>query len=97
MPEPEKISSIVQKVMQKIDKGGSIIIVRKHWKLFLGEQSGNHSIPAYIRRGKMTVFVDSSPWLQHLSIRKNEILQKVQELKLPDSVDEIRFKQGKVY
>ncbi len=95
MAEPKRIKSVVEKVMGKLKKEGGVKPIREHWQSLFEEEAAKHSIPVSIRDGKLLVLVDSSVWLQHLSIKKGDILKKLKQLPLRESVKDIRFKQGK--
>jgi len=94
MKEPQNILGTVEKVMKKVASASSILVVRRHWDEIAGTETAKHSVPAYVRKGKMTVVVDSSPWLYHVAVNRSKILERVQQLNMPDRVEEIRLKQG---
>lgn len=65
-----------------------------HWKAAAGESGARHSRPALIRKTVLTVHVDSSGWLQDLSMRKREILKGLKRMLGKDKITEIQFKIG---
>ncbi len=95
MSNPMKIKLVVDDVMRKLTPG-NMESVRERWDIILGEEIAMHSVPVSIKEGKLLVVVDSSPWLQHLTMKKKDILGKLRKDSLYKSVDEIRFKQGKI-
>ena len=95
MPEPVKVKSVIEKIMRKLKKG-SAEPIRQCWHTLSDGEIAKHSVPVSIRGGKLTVLVDSSPWLQHLTIKKKDILKKLSQIPLGRRVEEIRFKQGKI-
>ncbi len=94
MPEPERIESVVEGVMGKLAKKLDIQPIRELWRELLGEETAKHSVPVSVRDGKLMVLVDSSVWLQHLTIKKRDILEKLKQASLTKPVGEIRFRQG---
>ena len=96
MAEPQRIKSVVEEVMGKLTEKGGVGQIRELWQDLFGEDTAKHSVPVSIRKGKLLVLVDSSAWLQHLTIKKREILEKLSQAPLSKPVKEIRFRQGKV-
>lgn len=95
MAEPQRIKSVVEEVMGKLTDKGGVGQIRELWQGLL-EDTAKHSVPVSIRKGKLLVLVDSSAWLQHLTIKKREILKKLNQVPLSRPVKEICFRQGKV-
>ena len=96
MAEPQRIKSVVEEVMGKLTEKGGVEQIREFWQDLFGEDTAKHSVPVSIRKGKLLVLVDSSAWLQHLTIKKRDILEKLNQAPLSKPVKEIRFRQGKV-
>ncbi|HLD82715.1 MAG TPA: DciA family protein [Candidatus Omnitrophota bacterium] len=48
----------------------------------------------YLRKGILTVNVDSSSWLYHLSLRKDDLLSRLRQK--DKAIKEIRFRIGEV-
>ena len=94
MAKPQKIKPIIAEVMASLVKD-ELEPVRKCWQAFLGEEAANHAVPIEIRKGRLLVEVDSSVWLQHLTMRKLDILQKLKDVSLNKPVEDIRFRHGK--
>ncbi len=95
MAGPQRIKSVVEEVMGKLTEKGGVGQIRESWQDLFGEDTAKHSVPVSIRKGKLLVLVDSSVWLQHLTIKKREILEKLNQVPLSRPVKEIRFRQGK--
>lgn len=93
MAKPERIKPIVDKIMGRLRKEdmGS---VRNCWEVLLGEDIANHARPVSIKNGKLIVEVDSSTWLQHLTLKRKEILKKLAEGLSGQSIREICFRHG---
>ena len=65
-----------------------------HWKEIAGELAAKHSFPADLRKNELTVRVDSSVWLQELTIKKRELLKALKRVLGKDTISEIHFKIG---
>jgi len=94
MAKPQKIKPIIARVMASLTKG-ELEPVRKCWQALLGEEAANHAVPVSIKKDRLIVEVDSSVWLQHLTMRKLDILQKLKDVPLDKPVEDIRFRHGK--
>jgi predicted nucleic acid-binding Zn ribbon protein len=66
------------------------------WERAVGEVIARHTHPAAIRGKKLTVVVDSSAWMQQLSLLKPEIIGKVNEALGEAAVESIILKLGDV-
>ncbi|MEO5340388.1 MAG: DUF721 domain-containing protein [Magnetococcus sp. MYC-9] len=64
------------------------------WCQAAGEQVAQHSEPARLSHGVLTVRVDSPVWNSQLHHLKEELLAKMQSRLPPDTLREIRFRQG---
>ena len=64
------------------------------WKRIAGESAFRHSRPASLRKKVLVVRVDSSGWLQELSMRKRELLKGLKRTLGKDKIFEIHFKVG---
>ena len=94
MAKPQKIKSIIAEVMASLAKS-ELDPVRGSWQTLLGEDAAKHAVPVSIKKGTLIVGVDSSVWLQHLTMRKLDILQKLKDVPLDEPVEDIRFRHGK--
>jgi len=66
----------------------------RHFNEIFTKKELRHLKPAYFRKGIVAVTVDSSSWMYHLSLRKQELLRKLSALN-PD-VKDIRFVIGEI-
>jgi hypothetical protein len=67
--------------------------LRRDWALVAGEAVARHSRPGDLRRGVLTVAVDSSAWLCELTLRSEELLAALRS-RYDDSVTSLRFALG---
>ena len=94
--EPTPIADILKAVFHKLEdeKDISKEFIESRWKEFAGEGGFKHSKPLAIRQKTLTVLVDSSGWLQELSMQKRKILKGLQRTLGKDRISEIHFKIG---
>jgi hypothetical protein len=65
----------------------------RQWHRAVGNSIAEHSEPAHLASGVLTVRVDSPVWHQQLHLMKNTLLVQVQKV-LPDKkIRELRFRQ----
>ena len=64
------------------------------WKEACGSQAAGHSTPVTLKKGVLMVWVDSSGWMQELSMRKREILKALKRKLGKDKISEIHLKIG---
>ena len=90
------IGEIVKDVFSKLEseKNFSKEDIDSYWKELVGERGFKHSKPASLRQKVLTVWVDSSGWLQELSMRKRQFLKGLKRALGKDRISEIRFKIG---
>ncbi len=64
------------------------------WRSLVGEPGCKHSKPVSIRKTVLTVQVDSSVWMQELSMQKRRILKGLKKTLGKDRISEIHFRIG---
>lgn len=64
------------------------------WKSVAGEAAYKHSRPSGIRKNVLKIRVDSSGWLQELTIRKRKLLKGLKRSLGRDRIHEIHFRIG---
>ncbi len=91
-----RASEIVQNVLSalKRQKGFTKEEIADFWKRVVGETGFKHSRPASLRKKILGVCVDSSVWLEELTVKKRFILKKLKTELGREKISEIRFKIG---
>ncbi|MCK5594555.1 DUF721 domain-containing protein [bacterium] len=95
---PEHIKSIVSNIISKIrekegrNKTGEI---KKHVIEILGKQSGRHVEVRELKKGSLSVRVDSSAWLQELNLMKQDLVNSINMKFKGDLIKEIKIRLGK--
>ena len=93
-PLGDIIKSVIGKMGGK-DKVGEEEIVGA-WREAVGEAASKHSRPASLKKGSISVNVDGSAWLYELTLKKKEILEKLEEKIKGKKIKEIRFRIGEI-
>ena len=90
------ISEILKTVFTQLEdrKLSSQEEIEGLWKSLVGETGFKHSRPVSVRKNVLTVRVDSSPWMQELSMRKRQILKGLKRDLGKDRISEIQFRIG---
>ena len=92
----EKLSSTIEKILRDRGWGTKLKEYRIYgiWEKAVGRGIARHARPAGMRGKKLTVLVDSSAWMQQLSLLKPEIMGKVNQYLREDAVESITLKLG---
>lgn len=92
----EKLSSTIEKILRDRGWGAKLKEYRIYgvWEKAVGKGIARHARPAGMRGKKLTVLVDSSAWMQQLSMLKPEIMGKVNQHLREDAVESITLKLG---
>jgi hypothetical protein len=92
----EKLSSTIEKILHDRGWGAKLKEYRIYgvWEKAVGKGIARHARPAGMRGKKLTVMVDSSAWMQQLSLLKPEIMGKVNQHLHEEAVESITLKLG---
>ena len=90
------IGDIVKTVFERLEseKTFSREDIEEQWKALMGTLGAKHSRPASLRKGVLTVFVDSSGWMQEMSMKKRKILKQLKRQFGKDKISGIQFRIG---
>jgi predicted nucleic acid-binding Zn ribbon protein len=97
--KPSQIAEVLKDVFEKLSVERLALTredVERCWKDLVGGGGLKHSKPAVLKRGVLTVFVDSSAWLQELSMKKRGLLKGLKRKFGKDKISEIQLKVGEV-
>ena len=91
-----RISDIIKSVFAEFENKKNISKedIEVFWKDIVGDNGFKHSRPLAIRKEILTVQVDSSGWMQELSMRKRNILKGLKRRLGKDKISEIHFRIG---
>ena len=92
----EKLASTIEKILRDRGWGAKLKEYRIYgvWEKAVGKGIARHARPAGMRGKKLTVIVDSSAWMQQLSMLKPEIMGKVNQHLREDAIESITLKLG---
>ncbi|MEG6584444.1 DUF721 domain-containing protein [Dendrosporobacter sp. 1207_IL3150] len=65
-----------------------------NWPKIVGDDIAAHASPTSVQRGVMIIAVNNSVWCHHLSMMKDEIINKVNDFIGEKLVNDIRFQAG---
>ncbi|MFA6320253.1 MAG: DUF721 domain-containing protein [Candidatus Omnitrophota bacterium] len=66
------------------------------WVGAVGEKAAKHTKPVSIKKGIMTVNIDGSGWLYEVTVRKKELLKKLEGKIKGKQVKVLRFRIGEI-
>jgi predicted nucleic acid-binding Zn ribbon protein len=95
----EKLSETIEKLLASRGLGAKLKEYRifGRWERAVGKVIASHARPSTLRGKKLTVVVDSSTWMQQLSLLKPEIIEKVNAEMGPNAVTSILLQLGDVH
>ena len=89
------IGEIVKRVFTKLEKEQAFSeSIESEWKSLVGAVGYVHSRPTALRKKILTVKVDSSGWLEELTMQKRKLLKGLKRTFGKDKISEIHFKIG---
>lgn len=93
---PQPIAELVRSVFGQIEKGKifSREEVTGRWKEIVGTAALKHTSPITLRKGVLTVAVDSSVWMQEMRMRHRKCLKALQSTFGKDKISKLHFKIG---
>ena len=70
--------------------------IEEQWKTVVGTAASKHTRPAALRKGVLTVFVDSSGWMQQMALQKRKTLKQLKRSFGKDRILGIHFRIGEI-
>jgi predicted nucleic acid-binding Zn ribbon protein len=94
----EQVGDILARLLKRlgIDRKLRETSVFTVWQEEVGKRIAKSSTPAYIKRGRLTVYVESSTHIQEYNFLKNELIKKLNSRIGSDFVKEINFVVGDI-
>ena len=95
---PAPVKDIVLAVFEQFEKQKNLSRedVEARWEEITGKGSLKHSRPVVLRKGILTVHIDSPSWMHELTIRKRSLLKQLKRVFGKDRIAEIQFKIGEI-
>jgi predicted nucleic acid-binding Zn ribbon protein len=78
-PLMHSLSQVLEKVLKNLDLEKALIQadIFKHWEAVVGPSVAVHAYPEQVRSDKLYVSVDTSVWLQELTLLKPSLIEKL--------------------
>jgi predicted nucleic acid-binding Zn ribbon protein len=94
----KSIENIVKDVIKNLSGAGRVSEeeVFGAWVAAAGEKAAKHTRPVSIKKGVMTVNIDGSGWLYELTVKKKELLKKLDGKIKGKQVKALRFRIGEI-
>ena len=92
------LSDLIKKAVRDL-KGKGLFTeeeIREAWREAVGGDAARHSVPVSFKKTSIFVNVDRSSWLYELTIKKKEILKKLEERLVGKKFKDIRFRIGDI-
>lgn len=95
--KPTPVGDIVKEVFERIERGRTLTRedVEECWKE-IALDAAKHTRPVALRRAMLTVFVDSSAWMQQMTLRKRSVLKQLKRAFGKDKISGIQFRIGEI-
>jgi predicted nucleic acid-binding Zn ribbon protein len=95
---PERVSSAMQPILDRIDREGAFGIVRlvKEWPEVVGETIARRTEVVSLKFHTAVVKVSGAMWIQELNLMRAQILARIKERIGDDIVRDLRFVQGRL-
>lgn len=92
------IGDVLKNVLSRLEKEKNLSKEEMEtlWRELAGEAGFKHSRPTVLRKGVLTVRVDTSTWLHEFVMRKREFLKGLKRALGKDRISELQFKIGEV-
>ena len=97
-PTDETLKDLVKGVIKDLTGGGRLTEeeVNTAWSSAVGKRAARHTRPVSLKKSRLVVNVDGSGWLYELTLKKRDILKRLEGRLKDQKVKEIRFRIGEV-
>ena len=92
------LKDVIKGLIERIEKkeGGKDVDFFEVWRKAAGRDAAEHTKPKNLRFGKLSVNVSDSSRLYELTLKKNEIIKRLNKLLKTKKIKEIRFRIGEI-
>jgi len=96
--KPTPIGATLREYLGGAGLGGLTVAasIASKWPEMVGPGIAGHSRPQEIKGGRLTLIVDSSAWMNQLSLLSGDIVSKINAALGEDVVTDIRLRAGKI-
>ena len=94
----ERIDSVIKSIIKKLDRQSNPTIeeIEKIWRKAAGAKALSHTKPASFRKKRLIINVDGSSWLYELTLKKEELLNKLKMQLGEEKIEELQFRIGEL-
>jgi predicted nucleic acid-binding Zn ribbon protein len=93
----EKFGNVLKDVISDIGKKRRFgEELEEAWKKAAGKRAASHTRTVSLRKARLVINVDDSGWLYELTLKKRELLVKIEDKLKGRAIKEIRFRVGDV-
>jgi predicted nucleic acid-binding Zn ribbon protein len=92
------IGNIIKDVIKSLSGKGRVgeEEIYEAWRKAAGDKAAGHTKPVSIKKSVLTVNVDGSGWLYELTIKKKELLEKLDGHMRQKKLKGLRFRIGEI-
>ena len=92
------LEGLLKKIISGIGDKGALTEedVQAAWDNSVGEAAARHSKPRSLRGSRLIVNIDDSSWMYELTVRKKEILGKMEARLKGKKIKELTFRIGEI-
>ena len=92
------IGSVINKVLKeyRYEAGDKLAQIRDLWEHIVEKDVAKNARPAAFKGKRIVINVSSSIWMHQLQFSKKDIINKINYALGEDTVEEIKFKIGRV-
>ena len=92
------IENILKDVIKDLSGKGRVSAeeVGRAWEEAAGHRAARHTKPVSIKKSVLTVNVDDSGWLYELTIKKKDLLKKLEDRIRGKQLKNLRFRIGEI-
>jgi predicted nucleic acid-binding Zn ribbon protein len=80
--EPENLQDVLNQLISKLgwQEKSDLVNIIKQWDEIVGEKFSEVSVPHKLNEGSLTINVESSVWRSELFYRREQIIQKINDI-----------------
>ena len=94
----KSIESILKDVIRNLSGKGRVSEeeINRAWEESAGQRAARHTKPVSIKKAVLTINVDDSGWLYELTIKKKDLLKKLESRIRGKQLKSLRFRIGEI-
>ena len=91
-----RVADVLKDLFGKLEKNKGFFKeeIEATWEKVAGQKAFKHSRPVSLRKKILSIYVDSSVWMEELTLKKRFLLKGLRKELGREKIEEIRFKVG---